>query len=56
MLANEPHRPLEELTRLGDEIFRTRIQPTLGPEHDGKYVVIDVDTGFSSALSRPSPR
>jgi hypothetical protein len=45
MAATSTRRPLDELCRLGDEIFRTRIQPKLGPEFDGKFVVIDVDTG-----------
>lgn len=36
---------LEELARLGAEIFAARIRPVLRPEDDGKYVAIDVGTG-----------
>jgi hypothetical protein len=35
----------EELARLGGDIFRKRVQPTLRPEDDGKYVAIDVLSG-----------
>ena len=36
---------LEELDRLGGEIFDQRIRPTLRPEDHGKFVAIDVRTG-----------
>ncbi len=42
--SNRRHT-LEELDRLGGEIFDQRIRPTLRPEDDGKFVAIDVDTG-----------
>lgn len=35
----------EESIRLGDEIYECRIKPTLTPEDDGKFVVIDLATG-----------
>ncbi len=45
MSTTEPHRTLDELARLGGEIFERQIRPTLRPEDDGKYVAIDVETG-----------
>ena len=45
MPATEPHRTPEELARLGAEAFERHVRPTLGPEDDGKFVAIDVDTG-----------
>lgn len=40
----EPRRSLEEIDRLGTEVFDRRIRPTLRPEDDGKFIAIDVDT------------
>ena len=37
--------PVSEVGRLGREAFETHVRPKLVPEDDGKYVVIDVDTG-----------
>ncbi len=42
--SNRRHT-LEELDRLGEEIFDRRVKPTLRPEDHGKFVAIDVDTG-----------
>lgn len=33
---------LVELARLGGEILDRRVQPTLGPQDDGKFVAVDV--------------
>ena len=38
-------RTLDELSRLGGEIFERRVKPSLRPEDDGKFVAIDVETG-----------
>lgn len=35
----------EEIARAGDEIYNTRIQPTLRTDDAGKYAVIDVKSG-----------
>ena len=35
----------EEVARRGDEIYETRIHPTLRAEDAGRYAVIDVETG-----------
>lgn len=45
MDTTKPRHTLEELDRLGSEIFDRRVKPTLRPEDDGKFVAIDVDTG-----------
>src|SRR5438874_13734044 len=38
-------RPLEELARLGGEVFDRRVRPVLRPTDDGKFVAVDVVTG-----------
>lgn len=35
----------EELARMGDQIYSTRIQPALQAEDTGKYAVIDIKSG-----------
>jgi hypothetical protein len=45
MLTTKPRRTLDELARLGGDIFDRQVQPTLRPEDDGKFVAIDVETG-----------
>ncbi|HBI43942.1 MAG TPA: hypothetical protein DDY78_13985 [Planctomycetales bacterium] len=41
----KPRRTLDELARLGGEIFDRQIRPALRPEDDGKFVALDVETG-----------
>jgi hypothetical protein len=41
----KPRRTLDELARLGEEIFDRQVRPVLRPEDDGKYVALDVETG-----------
>jgi hypothetical protein len=38
-------RTLDELARLGGDIFDRQVRPALRPEDDGKFVAIDVGTG-----------
>src|SRR6266852_2015782 len=38
-------RSLDELARLGGDIFDRHVRPALRPEDDGKFVAIDVETG-----------
>ena len=38
-------RTLDELARIGGDIFDRKVRPTLRPEDDGKFVAIDVETG-----------
>ena len=45
MPAAEPPRNLEELARLGAEVYDRHVRPALRPEDDGKFVAIDVGTG-----------
>ncbi len=45
MPTTAPRRSLDELAKLGGEIFDHRIQPTLQPSDHGKYVAIDVESG-----------
>ena len=40
-----PTRPLEEIARLGDEIYERDIRPKVEADHHGEVVAIDVDTG-----------
>ncbi len=45
MPTTKPRRTLDELARLGGDIFDRQVQPTLRPEDDGKFVAIDVESG-----------
>ena len=35
----------EEFARRGDEIYDREIGPHVGPDDEGKFVVIDIETG-----------
>ena len=41
----KPRRPLEEIARLGREIYKQTILPQVEADHFGEYVAIDVETG-----------
>lgn len=41
---NERRYPPEESHRRGQEIYHRVVRPTLRPEDDGKFVVLDIDT------------
>ena len=45
MLVPKPRYSKEEFARLGDEIYDQEISPRVGPDDEGKFVVIDVETG-----------
>ena len=45
MTVTEPRRTSDEVARLGGEILERRLRPILRPEHDGKFVAIDIKTG-----------
>ncbi len=45
MPTAKPGRTLDELTRLGEDIFDRELRPALKPEDDGKFVAVDVETG-----------
>src|SRR5437588_5605827 len=40
-----PRYSTEEIGRRGREIYETRLRDKLEPEHIGKYLVIDIETG-----------
>ena len=45
MPVPKPRYSKEEFARLGDEIYDQEISPRVGPDDEGKFVVIDVETG-----------
>ena len=45
MRVPEPRYSKEEFARRGDEIYHRAIGPRVGPEDEGKFVVIDIETG-----------
>ncbi len=42
---SRPRVPEAEIVPRGEEIYERDIRPKLGPEHEGKFVVLDVTTG-----------
>ena len=40
-----PTRSIEEIVRLGDEIYERDIRRLVEPDHDGEIYAIDVDSG-----------
>ena len=42
----------EDAPAIGRAIYREKIRPTLGPEHKGKIVVIDVKSGDYAIADR----
>jgi hypothetical protein len=40
----KPPRTLDELARLGGEIYDRQVRPALRPDDDGKFVALDVET------------
>ena len=45
MSAPRPRYSKEEFARRGDEIYDRDISPHVGPDDEGKFVVIDIETG-----------
>ena len=45
MATVEPRLGLDELARLGAEVFEQRVRSAIRPEDDGKFVAIDVTSG-----------
>lgn len=41
----KPRYSKEEFARRGDDIYERQIQPLLNESDDGKYVLIDIETG-----------
>lgn len=42
---SRPKVPEAEIVPRGEEIYERDVRPKLGPEHEGKFVVVDVTTG-----------
>jgi hypothetical protein len=45
MSALQPRYPMEEFARRGDEIYDREIHPNLTAQDEGKFVLIDIETG-----------
>ena len=45
MPVPKPRYSKEEFARRGDEIYDRDISPHVGPDDEGKFVVIDIETG-----------
>jgi hypothetical protein len=45
MAANRPRYSKEEFARRGDAIYERDIRPLVEPGEEGKFVVIDIETG-----------
>ena len=45
MPVPKPRYSKEEFARRGDEIYDREIRPRVGPDDEGKFVVIDIETG-----------
>jgi hypothetical protein len=45
MSTPQPRYSKEEFAQLGDELYEREIRPRLRAEDEGKFVVIDIDTG-----------
>lgn len=43
--ATRSDREREETARRGDDIYERAVRPRLGPEDEGKFVLIDVESG-----------
>jgi hypothetical protein len=41
----QPRYSKEEFARRGDEIYEREVLPRLAPEDEGKFVLIDIETG-----------
>jgi hypothetical protein len=45
MMKPQPHYSKEEFARRGDEIYECDVRPRIKAGDQGKFVVIDIDTG-----------
>ena len=45
MIRTGPTRPLDEIARLGDEIYERDVRKQVEADHDGEVVAIDVESG-----------
>ena len=45
MIRTGPTRPIDEIARLGDEIYERDVRPQVEADHHGEVVAIDVASG-----------
>ena len=45
MSRHRPHYSKEEFARRGDELYDRLVRPQIEPEHQGEFVVIDIESG-----------
>ena len=45
MTELEPRHSKEEFARRGRELYQQQIGPGLGPENEGRFVAIDIESG-----------
>jgi len=45
MKAITPHYSKEEFAQRGDELYERKVRPNIDIDDEGKFVVIDIDTG-----------
>jgi hypothetical protein len=45
MPGAESQRSPEQLAQAGTDVFNRQVRPALRPEHEGKFVAIDIGTG-----------
>ena len=45
MRVSEPRYSKEEFARRGDAIYDQDVSPHVGPDDEGKFVIIDIETG-----------
>lgn len=45
MPVRQPRYTLDEAARIGDEIYNRDIKPIVEPDHIGKFVAVDIETG-----------
>ncbi len=45
MKAATPHYSKQEFARRGDELYERNVRPNIDMSDEGKFVVIDIDTG-----------
>ena len=45
MPSIQPRYSKEEFARRGDQIYEREVEPRLAPGDEGKFVLIDIDTG-----------
>ena len=53
-MATRERMPYEEQKRRGEEIYAAQIRHLVGPEDEGKYVMVDVLTGDYEIHENPA--